>query len=124
MFNEKNYSDTDSVKICIKINEVPLAKIWYYSGNYSNTTITMIFDASKSFDYDGVIRNYTWTFSDGSIFYEKIILREFLIGETCSVELIVKDDTSATNRWTSEFTAEYKPQFYFTHTSQSLSAIV
>jgi PKD repeat protein len=74
---------------------VPIAES---NGPYSgivNQSIT--FDASGSYDSDGAIQNFTWTFGDGTKGYEKITEHAYIKIGTYTVTLLVVDNDGLNN---------------------------
>ena len=52
----------------------------------------VVFDASKSYDEDGTIQNYTWDFNDGTTGYGQITTHNFASAGTFVVTLTVTDN--------------------------------
>ncbi len=57
----------------------------------------VIFDGSKSYDEDGTIKNYTWSFNDGKTYYGQIITRTFTSAGSYIVTLTVTDNYGGKN---------------------------
>jgi hypothetical protein len=64
------------------------------------------FNASSSFDSDGEILVWYWSFGDGASGINETITREYLHSGTYSVTLTVFDDNSAEDVITKEITVE------------------
>jgi PKD repeat protein len=65
-----------------------------YSGEVS---AIVVFDGSKSYDEDGSIKNYTWTYGDGTASYDQITTHVFYSPGTHIVTLTVTDNFGGQN---------------------------
>jgi len=63
----------------------------------SDTLEKIIFNGSESYDPDGFIINWTWTFGDGSIGYGEISEHTYQKSGEFEVTLIVRDDRNGTS---------------------------
>ena len=66
--------------------------------------LTIDFDAYGSYDPDGVVESYAWSFCDGSTACEPEVTKCFEIAGTYRVELTVRDDQGAIDLDTVEIT--------------------
>jgi len=90
-------TDTDIIDLVIGdfVNQKPTAN---HGGPYSGSTSELVnFDGSGSYDLDGMIKNYTWTFGDNTIGYGMEITHVYSKAGTYSVELTVTDDEGDTD---------------------------
>jgi PKD repeat protein len=93
VFDDKGAKNSTSTKI--KINEPPVAII-NFDPKEPNVGDDVKFDASKSFDIDGSIREYYWDFGDGSTTRERSSVHAYEKGGEFSVKLVVRDENNAT----------------------------
>jgi len=98
-YNDTEYdyrnSSNDTLNDIYK-NKAP--KIIYDAPNRLEVGKTGVFNASKAFDPDGSITNYTWKFSDGFETSNKSFTRSFSSKGTFDINLSVKDDFGGTRR--------------------------
>lgn len=73
-------------------NEVPVARFSFSSGG---KPYTVLFDASESYDPDGTITSYQWTFGDGYSGAGKSVSHVYSGAGNFQVTLVVFDDASA-----------------------------
>ena len=79
----------------VVVNAPPYADFTYSPLNpVEGQEIT--FDASKCYDKDGSIANYTWNFGDGNIAYGKVVSHSYASNGTYKVTLTIKDSDGAT----------------------------
>ena len=84
--------------LMIEVNQPPVALFSYLPPNPAiNETVT--FNASASYDPDGSIVSYNWSFDDGNIANttEAIITHSYASAGVYTVNLTVTDDEGATN---------------------------
>jgi nitrous oxidase accessory protein len=74
-----------------------------YTGKVSEL---VVFDASKSFDEDGTIQNYTWSYADGTTSYGQITTHLFTSSGTFIVTLTVTDNFGGKNSTTTQVTIQ------------------
>jgi PKD repeat protein len=77
-----------------------------YNGDAIYTNLQLRFDASRSYDIDGWIVDYTWEFSTGEIKHGAIVTHQFEDDGVYSVTLSITDDDHAINTTTIEFTVK------------------
>ena len=77
------------------INNPPIVFINFSNNTLINEKIT--FNATKSNDPDGEIKNYSWDFGDGKIGYGKIIIHTYNQTGFFNVTLTVKDNQGLTS---------------------------
>jgi hypothetical protein len=83
-----------SVRPYIK-NLIPLANA---SGPYYGIINEEIeFNGSKSYDLDGIITNYTWSFGDGITGFGKVVKHKYTYGRYFKVKLTVIDNLGGRN---------------------------
>ncbi len=63
----------------------------------TNINEPISFDASSSYDNDGTIVNYSWTFGDGNTSNQKTITHSYSIAATYNYQLTVTDNNGATD---------------------------
>lgn len=81
---------TNGIVSVVKINQGPVANAG--SDMIVLTLQNIIFNASGSYDPDGMLVNYTWNFGDGEIGYGKFTSHTYLDDGKYVVNLTVKDD--------------------------------
>ncbi|UCH90082.1 MAG: PKD domain-containing protein [Thermoplasmata archaeon] len=86
---------TNGIITIVNINQRPVADAGSNKVAYTLENVT--FDASLSYDPDGVIVNYTWDFGDGNLGYDEIMTHQYLDDGTYKVKLTVKDKWDAYN---------------------------
>ena len=74
------------------VNERPVAEFTYDANN-----LTVVFNASASYDPDGSIANYSWTFGDKTGFYGKDVTHMYPANGTYKARLNVTDNGGAKN---------------------------
>ncbi|MBA4406007.1 hypothetical protein C0389_01905 [bacterium] len=79
----------------VTVNNAPVANINCQSKTVPNQKIK--FDASKSFDPDGVINEYNWVFGDGETKIGKIVEKSFQSPGLFTAILKINDDSKASN---------------------------
>ena len=79
----------------VTVNSAPVTKINCSLKTVPNEKIR--FDASKSYDSDGTITEYSWTFSDGETRSGKNVEKSFRTPGLFSAILKIKDDSKAIN---------------------------
>jgi len=82
-------------------NELPVARFSFSSGG---KPYTVLFDASESYDPDGTITSYQWTFGDGYSGSGKNISHCYSEAGSFQVTLVVFDNASAPARITQTVT--------------------
>jgi len=76
-------------------NQEPIANA---NGPYNGVIgKTITFDGTSSYDPDGIITNYSWTFGDGAEGYGKKPVHIYTAGGTYSITLTVTDDNGETD---------------------------
>ncbi|WP_455392226.1 PKD domain-containing protein [[Eubacterium] cellulosolvens] len=81
---------TNGIVSIVKINQGPVA---FAGTNLTVYTLqNIIFNGSGSYDPDGFIMNYTWSFGDGTFGYGKFATHSYLDDGNYTVTLTVKDD--------------------------------
>ncbi|KAA0005269.1 MAG: PKD domain-containing protein, partial [Thermoplasmata archaeon] len=97
--DDGNVASTEAI---IVVSNVPPVANFSFTPLHPYDTDTITFNASLSYDSDGIITNYIWQFGDESIAYGKIVQHNFMDDGAYNVTLIVKDDdgseTSITKR--------------------------
>ncbi len=74
-------------------NLLPVANA---SGSYEGLIDEEIeFDGSKSYDPDGIITNYSWSFGDGTTGFGEVVTHKYTYGRYFVVELTVLDNSGA-----------------------------
>lgn len=81
---------TNGIVSVVKINQGPVANAG--TDMIVLTLQNIIFNASGSYDPDGMLVNYTWNFGDGEIGYGKFTSHKYLNDGKYVVNLTVKDD--------------------------------
>lgn len=74
------------------LNEPPVAGFSYDANN-----LTVTFDASASYDPDGSIANYSWTFGDNTAGHGKIVTHTYSANGTYNSTLTVADNGNEKN---------------------------
>lgn len=74
------------------VNERPVAEFTYDANN-----LTVVFNASASYDPDGSIANYSWTFGDGTGWYGNDVTHVYVGNGTYKTTLTVTDNGGAEN---------------------------
>ena len=80
----------------ITYNAPPTAS-FTYSPHYPTIGDTITFNASSSYDPDGIIESYDWVFGDGNTSSGKIVHHSYADNGTYTVNLTVTDDDGATD---------------------------
>ncbi|KAA0007209.1 MAG: PKD domain-containing protein, partial [Thermoplasmata archaeon] len=89
------------------MNQPPVANA---NGPYSGYVgFAVSFDGSGSYDVDGVIVNYTWSFGDGDIGYGEKMTHVYTTAGTYTVSLTVEDNLGAASTNTTTVTVTEKP---------------
>ncbi len=93
----KDYSSggNSTTKQIIVFNIPPIAD-FYYSPLHPTDMDTIQFNDS-SYDFDGVIVNYTWNFGDGNTSYEINPVHRYVNNGNYTVVLIVRDDDNGSD---------------------------
>ncbi|MEM2583532.1 MAG: PKD domain-containing protein [Candidatus Thermoplasmatota archaeon] len=89
--DKSNESSIFSINISIK-NIPPYAD---FSFKNAKSYEIIEFNASNSYDLDGYIVNYTWSFGDGSIAYENISYHKYIKPGIYKVKLVVVDNNGS-----------------------------
>lgn len=80
-----------SPSVLIQVNKLPIALATYsYNGNQ-----TYSFNATNSFDSDGIIESFVWNYDDGNTDFGVTATHQFSIPGEHSVSLTVKDNFNA-----------------------------
>jgi len=111
--DDENLSSSYS-KIVMVINTSPFAS-FTHSPEKPIAGETVTFNASDSYDIDGIIINYLWEFSDGTNTTGKIIEHTFSNAGTYEVTLIVEDDVGATNSTSQNVEVIAYPSVFFVY---------
>ena len=82
-------------------NKPPIANFTYSPKNPVVNQV-IIFNATASYDPDGILMNYKWDFGDGNITSttEKIITHSYTLEGDYNVSLTITDNSSTTNSTT------------------------
>jgi parallel beta-helix repeat protein len=86
------------------LNEPPFAQF-----SYSINMVSVIFNASSSYDLDGNITTWSWDFGDGNYGAGEIVIHNYLSSGTYKVTLTVIDDDGGKDSIMKEITVE-KPE--------------
>jgi PKD repeat protein len=108
--DEGAWSSAATKNLTIVTNQLPVAAFSYSPMNPSmNETVT--FNASASYDPDGSIISYIWTFGDGNVTNtsEVVITHSYSSVGNYTVNLTVTDDEGATNTTSREIQVCLKP---------------
>jgi PKD repeat protein len=94
----------------LEVGVAPIAS-FNYLPSLPSPGDTVTFNASTSYDPDGSISNYTWSFGDGNITTTSnpIILHRYTVGSDYIVLLTVTDNNGITDRALSVLTVEDNP---------------
>ena len=84
----------------IEPNYAPVANFSYSPSN--PTDLDVINFTDLSYDSDGIIVNWTWSFGDGEISYEQNPQHQYADDGTYNVSLMVRDDDGATDSVTKQ----------------------
>ena len=84
---------TNGIVSIVGGNQGPIANAGSDKVAYSLQKIT--FDGSGSYDPDGMIKNYSWSFGDNSKAYGKVVSHTYLDDGNYTVTLTVTDDQGA-----------------------------
>jgi PKD repeat protein len=105
----------------IEINQPPVAS-FNYSPVDPVVNETIIFNASKTKDPDGVITNYEWHFGDGNVTNttENTIAHSYSTAGNYTVNLTVTDNDGATNTSVARITVSNMPDLAITDTRVNL----
>ena len=103
-------------------NSPPVANFTFYPTIPSKNE-TVIFNASSSYDPDGIITNYTWNFGDGSIAYGMIVNHSYANDSIYNVTLTVRDDNNATANITKQIIVDETPVANFSFVVNDKSVI-
>lgn len=88
------------------VNYPPVANF-----TYTVNELSVTFNASSSYDPDGEILVWYWTFGDGASGVGETVFYNYLLSGTYNVTLTVVDDNSAEDSITKEITVEEEPEF-------------
>ena len=77
-------------------NQPPVAN-FTYTPEHPTVNQTVIFDASFSYDPDGMIVSYDWDFGDGATASGVVVTHAYSVAGNYTVTLIITDDSGATN---------------------------
>ncbi|MEA2054462.1 MAG: PKD domain-containing protein, partial [Candidatus Thermoplasmatota archaeon] len=91
---DKSNNSNLSASYSFKITFFPIANFSYTPLNPTDLD-TITFDASNSYDPDGSIVNYTWSFGDGSVAYETVVNHKYSSDGNYDVTLTVYDNDGA-----------------------------
>lgn len=98
-YNDTEYDYSNSTNDTLDdIYENKPPQINYEAPNRLEAGKKGVFNASKSFDPDGHVTNYTWEFSDGFETVNESFTRTFSSKGTINVNLSVKDDFGGTRK--------------------------
>lgn len=86
-------------------NKPPVARFTYLARSPINPGVEewIVFDATGSYDPDGTIRSYEWTFGDGTTATGLRVNKRYSSSGVFTVRLIVTDDDGATGETSQEF---------------------
>jgi len=101
--NYCNKSDRSRVEVNVSKNEPPIAS-FTYSPQSPFVEQIIRFDASSSFDTDGMIKKYEWEFGDGANATGKVVTHSYSETGDYTVTLTVTDDEGARNSTTKTVT--------------------
>lgn len=83
------------------VNELPVAGFSYDANN-----LTVTFDASASYDPDGSIANFSWTFGDDAVGNGKVVTHTYAANGTYNATLTVADNGNAKNSTSKDVTVK------------------
>ena len=103
------YSET------MMVSNIPPVALFNYAPTIPSPGEMTIFNASSSYDPDGIIANWTWDFGDGSHGYGEVVYHAFSSSNTYNVHLTVKDDNGGTDDVVLSVVVSETPFAYFTY---------
>jgi PKD repeat protein len=99
--DERGASATCAKTIAVAENEAPVPQ-FTFAPVQPEAGQTVRFDASLSYDPDGVISEYLWSFGDGTTGSGQVVSHVYADGGTFVVTLTVIDDSGAKASWPKE----------------------
>ena len=95
-YDTSSQTTSDSINVIVdNINDPPVANAGPDKFSYVDEIIT--FDGSGSYDPDGIIVSYAWTFGDGESGSGEVVTHSYDSVGTYTVSLTVTDDDGATD---------------------------
>jgi PKD repeat protein len=95
-FDTADQTTSDSISVTVdNINDPPVADAGPDQSSYVDETVT--FDGSDSYDPDGTIESYAWTFGDGGTGSGEVVTHSYTSSGTYTVSLTVTDNEGLTD---------------------------